>query len=82
MSASLTTERIAESSPRFKARIAGVLYLLIFVAAPFDEFFVRGRLIVYGDPAATAASDSRSDGAGARKSRESLASSDTRSDGC
>jgi hypothetical protein len=47
-------ERIAEASPRFKARIAGVFYLLIFVAAPFAEFFVRGRLVVYGDAAATA----------------------------
>src|SRR5258708_15691593 len=47
-------ERIAEASPRFKARIAGGFYLLIFVAAPFAEFFVRGRLVVYGDAAATA----------------------------
>src|SRR5260370_35592958 len=47
-------ERIAEASPRFKARIAGGFYLLIFVAAPFAEFFVRGRLLVYGDAAATA----------------------------
>jgi Domain of unknown function (DUF4386) len=47
-------ERIAEASPRLKARIAGVLYLLVFVAAPFAEFFVRGRLVVYGDAAATA----------------------------
>src|SRR5260370_5149754 len=47
-------ERIADASPRFKARIAGGFYLLIFVAAPFAEFFVRGRLVVYGDAAATA----------------------------
>jgi len=46
------TGRVA--SPGFKARIAGALYLLIFVAAPFAEFFVRGRLVVYGDAAATA----------------------------
>jgi hypothetical protein len=47
------TERVA--SPRFKARIAGVLWLLdAGVAAPFAEFFVRGRLVVYGDAAATA----------------------------
>jgi hypothetical protein len=26
--------RIAEMSPRFKARIAGLLYLLIFITAP------------------------------------------------
>jgi len=28
------TKRIAGASPRLKARIAGLLYLLIFVAAP------------------------------------------------
>jgi Domain of unknown function (DUF4386) len=48
-------ERIAEASPRLTARIAGFFYLLIFVAAGFAEFFVRGRLVVYGDAAATAA---------------------------
>ena len=47
-------ERIAEASPRLKARIAGAFYLLIFISAPFAEFFVRGRLVVYGDAAATA----------------------------
>ena len=34
MSRGVTMERIAAASPRLKARIAGVLYLLIFVAAP------------------------------------------------
>jgi hypothetical protein len=34
--------------------MAGVFYLLIFVAAPFAEFFVRDRLVVHGDAAATA----------------------------
>lgn len=48
-------ERIAEASPRFKARIAGLLYLMVIVAASFAEFFVRGRLIVSGDTGATAA---------------------------
>jgi len=47
-------ERIAEASPRLKARIAGVLCLLDGVAAPFAEFFVRAKLVVYGDAAATA----------------------------
>jgi hypothetical protein len=47
-------ERIAEASPRFKARIAGLLYLIVIVAASFAEFFVRGRLIVSGDAGATA----------------------------
>jgi len=40
---------------RFKARIAGVFYLLIIVAALFAEVFVRGRLVVSGNAAATAA---------------------------
>ncbi len=46
---------ISEASPRLKARIAGGLYLIIFVTAAFAEIFVRGRLVVSGDAAATAA---------------------------
>lgn len=49
------TERIAETSPRLKARIAGVLYLIIIVGGIFAEMFVRERLVVHRDPAATAA---------------------------
>ena len=41
-------ERIAASSPRFKARIAGVLSLLGLLAAVFGELFVR-RLEIAGD---------------------------------
>jgi len=37
-------KRIREASPRFKARIAGVLFLLVILTAAFTEFFVRGRL--------------------------------------
>ena len=37
-------ERIAEISPRLKARIAGGLYLTAFVVGIFGEFVVRGRL--------------------------------------
>jgi hypothetical protein len=44
------TEHIAGASPRLKARVAGVLYLLIFVAAPFAEFFVRGKLVILATP--------------------------------
>jgi hypothetical protein len=48
-------ERIAGKSPRRNARIAGVLYLIVFVTAGFAEGFVRNRLVVSGDGAATAA---------------------------
>jgi hypothetical protein len=37
-------KRIREASPRFKARIAGVLFLLVILTAAFTEFVVRGRL--------------------------------------
>jgi len=47
-------ERIAETSPRLKARTAGVFYLLTFLAAGVATF-VHGRLVVSGDAAATAA---------------------------
>ncbi|HXA78040.1 MAG TPA: DUF4386 domain-containing protein [Candidatus Acidoferrales bacterium] len=45
-------ERMSEASPRLKARIAGVFYLLT-TATGFAEV-VRGRLVVYSDAAATA----------------------------
>ena len=41
-------ERVVEASPRFKARIAGVLSLLSLLAAVFGEFIVR-RLEFAGD---------------------------------
>ena len=41
-------ERIAEASPRPKARITGVVYLLYFLTAISAEVFVgRGRLVIY-----------------------------------
>jgi hypothetical protein len=43
-----------EGSPRVKARIAGLLYLIVIVGGTFAELFVRGKLVVHGDPAATA----------------------------
>ncbi len=47
------TERIAEASPRFKARIAGVFYLLTFLTGGF-ALFVRGRLGFAADLTSTA----------------------------
>jgi hypothetical protein len=43
MSAAESTRRIAEASPLFKARLAGVFYLLVFLTGGF-ALFVRGRL--------------------------------------
>jgi hypothetical protein len=48
------TTRAEGSSPQTWARLGGALYLFIVVAALFGEMFVRGRLIVRGDAAATA----------------------------
>ena len=44
-------ERITETSPRFKARIAGVFYLLTFLTGGI-AVFAGGRLVVSGDAAA------------------------------
>ncbi len=54
MSTDAMMERIAETSPRLKARIAGFLYLIVIIGGIFAEVFVRGRLVVHGDAAATA----------------------------
>ncbi len=48
-------ERIAEASPRFKARMAGVFQLLESLTATFGQVVVLGRLVVSGNAAATAA---------------------------
>jgi hypothetical protein len=47
-------EQIAAASPRLKARIAGVFYLLTIVARVIADAFVRNRLVVSDDAAATA----------------------------
>ena len=44
----------SETSPQIYTRIGGVLYLIIIVAGIFSELFIRGKLIVSGDPTATA----------------------------
>lgn len=49
------TARIAESSPRFKARMAGACQLLEAITATFGQVIVLGRLVVSGNAAATAA---------------------------
>lgn len=47
-------ELTAQSSPQAYARIGGALYLIIIAAGVFAEVFVRSRLIVPADAAATA----------------------------
>jgi hypothetical protein len=47
-------ERIVEKSPRSQARIAGGSYLVTILARMYVEIFVRNRLVVSDDPAATA----------------------------
>ncbi len=42
MSTPETLKRIAEASPRFKARLAGILYLLSLLTAIIGEFVVHG----------------------------------------
>ena len=44
---------IADMSPRKAAKIAGVVYLIIFVLGIFSNMIVRPGLIVYGDAATT-----------------------------
>lgn len=52
MNAAGMMNRIAEASPRLKARTAGVLFLLLTLTAAFTEFFVRSRLSFAADLAA------------------------------
>src|SRR5438270_10146404 len=48
------TSQITESSPLFKARMAGFFWLLTIITGMF-AFIAGGRLFVAGDAAATAA---------------------------
>lgn len=49
-----TEELRIDSSPRALARLGGANYLLIIILGIFVELFVRGRIAVPGDAAATA----------------------------
>jgi hypothetical protein len=53
MSKTVAIERTAEKWPLLYARIAGFLYLIVIIGGIFAELFVRGRLVVHGDAAAT-----------------------------
>jgi hypothetical protein len=48
------TNRTPEAAPQTYARLGGLLYLFIIVAALFGEAYVRGNLLVARDPIATA----------------------------
>jgi len=52
MSTAVITNRIKEASPRLKARLAGLFYLMNFAFAP--SLFATSRFVVSGDAAATA----------------------------
>ena len=48
------TTPATETSPQILARIGGLLYLVIIIAGTVGELFIRGRLVISGDAAATA----------------------------
>jgi Domain of unknown function (DUF4386) len=55
MEATAQKRRSTETSPRSLARMAGAFYLLESVATACGQVVIIGRLVVSGDPAATAA---------------------------
>jgi hypothetical protein len=55
MGADEMTDRIAERSPRLKARMAGACQLLEAITATFGQVIVLNKLVVSGNAAATAA---------------------------
>ena len=54
MSTGAEPNRVTEAWPQLYARIAGGLYLIVIAGGIFAEIFVRSRLVVHGDAAATA----------------------------
>lgn len=54
MSTAVIVDRITEASPRFKARMAGIFYVLTSLTAVFGEVFVLGKIVVHGYAATTA----------------------------
>jgi hypothetical protein len=55
MSAVSTVDRVADMTPRTKARFAGITYLLYIIAGVYAQGFVSDRLVVFKDAAKTAA---------------------------
>ena len=55
MSTAVMTKRIAKASPRFRARMAGVSYLLGSLTSVFGQMVVLGMLVVPASATATAA---------------------------
>ncbi len=55
MTAPPRTSAMVDSSPKGKARLAGILYLLTMILGIIAQMVIGGRLIVPGDAAATAA---------------------------
>src|SRR5881394_4654180 len=55
MSTVIMTKRMAEASPRFKARMAGVSYLLGALTSVLGQMVVLGMLVEPGSATATAA---------------------------
>ena len=54
MTSALMRDRLAEMSPRAKARMTGALYLLTILAGVFAQGFVSERLVASGNAATTA----------------------------
>ena len=49
------TNRAAETSPQIYAELCGVLYLITIVLGAAEQVAIRGKIVVSGDAAATAA---------------------------